>query len=122
VELGQIDYATLLTILNNNGLAAVNIGGIENIVPVSLVRGYALPIVNQDSASIPDTAWVTRVFQTKNIDPAQLVPVLRPMIPQEGHLVAVSSTNSLIIVDRYANVRRMQQLVAAMDKDVGQKR
>jgi hypothetical protein len=44
------------------------------------------------------------------------VPILRSLLPQNAHLAAMACTNELIIVDTYANVRRLEGIIAAMDK------
>jgi len=60
--------------------------------------------------------YVTRLIRVRSIPATQLVPILRSLLPQNAHLAAVSCTNELIIVDTYANVRRIESVVAAMDK------
>lgn len=52
----------------------------------------------------------------KSMPAASLVPILRSLLPQNAHLAAMSCTNELIVVDTYANVHRLQDIVAAMDK------
>ena len=42
----------------------------------------------------------------KNVSAAQLVPVLRPLMPQNGQLPPVTGSNMLIISDRASNVNR----------------
>jgi general secretion pathway protein D len=43
------------------------------------------------------------------------VPVLRPLIPQYGHLVAYPPSNMLIISDRASNVSRMMRIIQRID-------
>jgi type II secretory pathway component GspD/PulD (secretin) len=52
----------------------------------------------------------------KNVCSPWLVPVLRPLMPQAAHLAAEAQTNSLIINDRAANVRRIANMVEQLDK------
>jgi general secretion pathway protein D len=51
-----------------------------------------------------------------NIGAAQLVPILRPLLPQSAHLASHQQSNSLIIADRPQNIRRMVELVRRMDQ------
>jgi general secretion pathway protein D len=46
---------------------------------------------------------------------AQLVPLLRPLLPQQAHLVAVPCTNVLLIADTFGNVQRIEKLVRVLD-------
>src|SRR5882672_2748623 len=73
------------------------------------------PMVNADDPKIPVDEWVQRIITTSSIDTAQLVPVLRPMLPQSAHMAA-SPPRSLIVVDRYANVKRITETVKALDR------
>jgi general secretion pathway protein D len=111
----RVTYPLLLSILRNNGCTAVTVQGMVNIVPAPGVRTYALPIVNKDDNSIADDEYITRIIRLKQAEAAQLVPILRPLLPQEGHLAAMQPSNSLIIVDRYANVKRIAELVQSLD-------
>ncbi len=51
----------------------------------------------------------------KNSPGVRLVPLLRPLMPQSGHLAADGCSNTLIIVDTFANVRRIEAVVASLD-------
>ena len=113
-EPNDITYPVLLSILRANNLAAVEIESRVNIVPVNDIRSYPLPMIQNDDASIPADEWVTRVLTTSNVEAAQLVPILRPLLPQWAHLAALPSSR-LVVIDRYANVRRIAELVRLLD-------
>jgi general secretion pathway protein D len=115
VDVKRVTYPMLLAILKNNGFAAVPGPGVVNIVPTSGVRTYALPVVNKDDGSIADDEWVTRVIAVKQTDAAQLVPILRSLLPGEAHLAAMPPSHSLVMVDRYANVKRITAIVQELD-------
>jgi general secretion pathway protein D len=59
---------------------------------------------------------VTRVIQVDNVAAAQLVPILRPLVPQQGHLAAYPATNVLIISDRASNVERLVSIIRRIDQ------
>ena len=44
------------------------------------------------------------------------MPILRPLIPQYGHLAAYPASNMLIISDRAANVNRMMRIIQRIDQ------
>lgn len=106
-------YPELLTVLRIHGFTAVEIGGFVNVMPDALARHTPTRLVQRDDPSIPDDEWVTRIV-TVNGSAPQLVPILRPMMPQAAHLAATGDSNKLIIVDTYANVRRMTEIVRAL--------
>jgi general secretion pathway protein D len=69
-----------------------------------------------DRVSRTSDEIVTQVIQVKNVNAAQLVPILRSLIPQNGHLAAYQPSNILIISDRAANVNRIQRIIARIDQ------
>ena len=108
-------YETFLAVLQVYGFAAIPAGEAIKIVPETNAR--------QDGGSAtsvsPRTAQdeiVTRVMQIQNVPAAQLVPILRPLVPQWGHLAAYSPSNMLIIADRAANVVRLERIIADIDR------
>lgn len=50
-----------------------------------------------------------------NMNTAQTVPILQPLLPQYAHLAALPEQNRLLIVDCYANVRRLTELLNTLD-------
>jgi len=115
IDPAKITYPELLTILQVNGYAAVESGGLVRVIPESIGRSAPSPIIDGNDKR-PDAEIVTRVIRVKSIPSAQVVPILRSLLPQSAHLAAFSCTNELLIVDTYANVRRIEGIVAAMDK------
>jgi len=107
-------YEAFLSILQVHGYVAVTSGDLIKIVPDATARQYAGPLGTSSSAGADDI--VTQVVQVHNVGAAQLVPILRPLIPQYGHLAAHPGSNMLIISDRAANVNRMVTIVRRIDQ------
>ena len=107
-------YEAFLSILQVHGYIAVTSGDLIKIVPDATARQYAGPLGTSRSAGADDI--VTQVVQVNNVGAAQLVPILRPLIPQYGHLAAHPGSNMLIISDRAANVTRMMTIVRRIDQ------
>ncbi len=114
VEPNDVTYPVLLAILRTMGFAAVEIEGRVNIVPDAEVRAYPTPIVQNDDASIAADEFVTRIVTTTNIEAPQLIPILRPMMPQSAHLAAVMP-NKILMTDRYANTKRITEIIRSLD-------
>ncbi len=108
-------YDAFLSVLQVHDFVAVPSGNVVKIVPAQNSRwmpGNDLP--NQVSPSSDEI--VTQVIQVKNINAANLVPALRPLLPQGAHFVAHQSSNTLIISDRAANVNRMIRIIQRIDQ------
>ncbi len=111
----QAFYEAFLSILQVHGFVAVPSGDVVKIVPDANAR--QLPSVDLPShVSSTSDEIVTQVIAVKNVSAAQLVPILRPLIPQYGHLAAYPASNMLIISDRAANVSRMVRIIQRIDQ------
>jgi general secretion pathway protein D len=107
-------YEAFLSILQVHGYIAVPSGDVIKIVPDATARQYAGPLGSD--ASTGDDDIITQVIQVQNVGAAQLVPILRPLIPQYGHLAAHPGSNMLIISDRAGNVSRMLTIIRRIDQ------
>lgn len=115
VDPNDVTYPKLLSILWVNGFAAFESEGLVKIVPDANMRFYETRIAQTDDASIPPDEFVTRVLGATNISVVQLVPILRPLMPQAAHLAGHADSNQLILMDRYANIQRITAIVRALD-------
>jgi general secretion pathway protein D len=106
-------YEAFLAILEVHQLAAMQSGDIIKIIPNATARQYGAPMGSGRAAGDDDI--VTQVIQVENVGAAQLVPILRPLIPQFGHLAAHPGSNMLIISDRAGNVARMVSIIRRID-------
>lgn len=108
-------YETFLAVLQVYGFAAIPAGEAIKIIPEATMRqeGGAELL---SPRSLPREDVITRVLQIQNVPAAQLVPILRPLVPQQGHLAAYPPSNMLIIVDRAVNVVRLEQIIGQIDQ------
>src|SRR5580658_5809911 len=108
-------YEAFLSILQVYGFIAVPAGDVVKILPDANAR--QIPALDlPDHVSATSDEIVTQVLDVKNVSAPQLVPILRPMIPQYGHLVAYPAGNILIITDRASNVNRMMRIIRRIDQ------
>src|SRR5690606_24839249 len=108
-------YQAFLSILQVHGFMAVESGNVTKILPDANARQVP---ANDLPASVSPTSdeIVTQVIEVRNINAAQLVPSLRPLIPQQGHLAYIPGTNTLVISDRASNVHRLMRIIARLDR------
>ncbi|MEL6870596.1 MAG: type II secretion system secretin GspD [Pseudomonadota bacterium] len=106
-------YAAFLSILTVNQFQAVPAGGIVKIVPIAQTRQEAVKY----QSALPDELQTT-VIRLEHVPAAQLVPLLRPLLPAHAHFGAVQSSNSLVISDSGRNINRIRYLIRQIDKPV----
>ena len=106
-------YEAFLSILSVHGYVAVPSGDLIKILPDATARQFPGPFGSDETAGPDD--MTTQVIQLRNVNATQLVPILRPLVPQYGHLVAHQGSNMLIISDRAANMQRMMTIIRRID-------
>ncbi len=109
----EITYPQFLTVLQVYGYAAVESGGYVQIIPDLMVGQEAIPTITSKDTRLP-SEYVTQIIPVKNVSAPMLVPILRPLLPQQGHLAATAG-NSQLIADHFDNVRRIEALARALD-------
>lgn len=108
-------YQVFLSVLQVHGFATVEVGEIIKILPDVNAKQGAGSVVSNASSSQSDEL-VTRVIEIDNVAAAQLVPILRPLVPQQGHLAAYPGSNMLVISDRSANISRLEKIIRRIDQ------
>jgi general secretion pathway protein D len=107
-------YEAFLSILQVYGFVAVPSGNIVKILPDANARQFPSNDLPERVSATSDE-FVTQVLEVKNVSAAQLIPILRPMIAQYGHLAAYPASNILIISDHASNVNRIMRIIRRID-------
>jgi len=108
-------YQVFLTVLDVHGYTAVPSGKIIKIIPDADAKHSGMPTADDEDPGIGDES-VTRVIQIEHINAAQLVPILRPLVPPQGHLAAYPQSNVLIVSDRARNIERLLKIIKRVDQ------
>ena len=106
-------YQVFLSALEIKGFTAVEDGRIIRIVATSQVRQSGLRVM-QDG-DMGGEGYVTKLIRTSYVNPQELVRTLSPLITKDGNLIAYPATSSLIITDSVSAIRKIEQLIAALD-------
>ncbi|MCO4831734.1 MAG: type II secretion system secretin GspD, partial [Gammaproteobacteria bacterium] len=106
-------YQLFLSVLQVHGFAAVSAGSAIKIVQTVLAKQSSNPDDFVDD--LESQELVTRVITVTNAPSEEMVKVLRPLIPQYGHIAALSEPNVLIISDHAANINRLVEIINRVD-------
>jgi len=106
-------YQVFLSALEIKGFTAVEDGRIIRIVATSAARQSGLRVM-QDG-DMGGEGYVTKLIRMNYVNPQEIVRTLTPLITKDGNLIAYPATNSLIITDSVSAIRKIEQLVTAMD-------
>jgi general secretion pathway protein D len=108
-------YDLFLSILEVHGYTAVRSGGVVRVIQSKDARSSPVA-VRSTEAKIGSDEYVTQVIRLDNISAAKLIPVLRPLVPQQAHMAAYAPSNAIIISDVSANIDRIREIIESMDQ------
>jgi len=112
-------YDLFLSILDVQGYTAVRSGQVIRIIPSKDARSSPVPLMEDQDAGDNDE-YVTQVIRLDNISAAKLIPVLRPLVPQQAHMAAYAPSNAIILSDIRSNIGRIVDIIERMDRSAVQ--
>ena len=112
-------YQLFLSILEVHGYTAVRSGEVVRVIQNKDARSAAVG-VSDGKSSLTSDEYVTAVIRLENISAAKLIPVLRPLVPQQAHMAAYAPSNAIIISDVSANIDKIRDIIERMDKSAVQ--
>ncbi len=95
-----------------NGFSAISENGFVRIVP----ENEATRDENTASASSSGD-YQTLVIPLTNRSTEEVLPMIKPITGRQSHLSSIPSINSILIVDRFSNVERINDLIKDLDKN-----
>ena len=107
-----------LSILEVQGFTTVTVGKAIKIVPNTQIRNTPQRVVDKVSSNRDEV--ITHVLPLQYVSAQELVPILRPLMDNNGHLAAYPGSNSLIFSDNASNIQRMLAIVERVDRNTEQ--
>jgi general secretion pathway protein D len=107
-------YNAFLSMLQVLNYSAVPGNGVVRIVPSVDANSMNNNVVSRFHPGAGDEL-VVRVVPINNVSAIQLIPVLRPLMPQWSSITAYSPSNSLILASTAANVNHLVKIIKKMD-------
>ena len=115
----DVDRAISLinTIIKEKDYAAIRVGQTLKIVALGSAKQMSIPVYSGSDPEkiVAGDEMVTHIIPIRYVDATKLKDDLAPLIPEYAELSANQASNSLIITDTTANVKRMVQIVRSLD-------
>jgi general secretion pathway protein D len=108
-------YQSFLSALRGLGFAVVESGGLLKVVPEADAK-LQTGTVSVGTVGVKGDQIITQIFQLRYENPNNLVAVLRPLISANNTINANPASSSLVITDYADNLRRIAQIIAALDQ------
>lgn len=107
-------YQVFLSVLQVSGYAAIPNGEIIKIIPNIDAKTQSPDLTNETSTLQGDDMMVS-VVPVHYVPSEQLVPVLRPLMPQWSSISAYAPSNMLILSGRVNNIRSLTEIIREVD-------
>ena len=108
-------YNLFLTVLHTHNFSAIKNGNVLRIIPNKSARSTSTPVRTRKPL-IENHEYITQIIELKNVNATKLIPVLRPLVPQQGHMAAYADANAIIITDTADNVSKIYKIIESLDK------
>ncbi len=106
-------------ILRSNGISAVPVGDIYQIIPVAEAKTKAIipTTAAQNQRTRQQDAFVIEVVPVEHVAAQEMVNVIQPFVTPGGDVIPYARANLLIITDLNSNVERLKDLIGTFDRD-----
>jgi general secretion pathway protein D len=106
-------YSQFLAMLRLQGFTVVDAAGLDKIVPEADAKLQGGAVF--DSPQTSGSQIATQIFKLNFENANNLLPILRPLISPNNTINVNPGSNALVITDYGDNLRRIGQIIAAMD-------
>lgn len=107
-------YQVFLSVLEILGYSALPAGDVVKIVPNMESGELPAKLATNNSPGKGDEV-VVRVIPLENVSATQILPVLRPMLPQWSNISAYMPGNILIVMGHASNLQRIMNVIQSID-------
>ncbi|MEZ4405247.1 MAG: secretin N-terminal domain-containing protein [Polyangiales bacterium] len=108
-------YRAFLSVLEVNGMTVVPSGRYLKIQETAGAATQVMPTYGSGESAPTDDRYITRIVRLRSISAEDASNVLGHFKSRDGDITAYAATNTLIITDNAANIRRMMQILSEVD-------
>ncbi len=107
-------YQVFLSVLGLLGYSAIPSGNVIKIVP-NMESGESATKIATNAQPGSGDEVVVRVIPLSNVSATQLIPILRPMLPQWSNVASYAPGNILVLLGRASNIERIVNVIQEVD-------
>ncbi|WP_164707592.1 type II secretion system secretin GspD [Bathymodiolus thermophilus thioautotrophic gill symbiont] len=104
-------YQFFASILQVHGYVIIPGDDFDKILPKNATK-------NTSPTLLADDLIVSAVLAVKNVPAKELISILRPLVSQYGYLTAYHPSNSIVMTDTNASIKRIKDMIETLDRQV----
>ncbi len=108
-------YKVFLSVLEVNGFTVVTADDMVKIIPAALAREKSVETRMKNELATQEDRIVTQIVALDRANPDEIKRVLDPIISRASSVLSYPPAGILIITDYLSNIKRLQEIIKALD-------
>lgn len=109
-------FAVFESVLKVKGFSLVlGPGNTYKVIPIRDVKESSIDTIRGAAKSPNRDRFVTRLIPLRFIDAEAITNTIKPLVSKDALIVAYQPTNTIIVTDSESNIRRLMQILDAID-------
>ena len=109
-------FAVFESVLKVKGFSLVlGPGNTYKVIPIRDVKESSIDTIRGAARSPNRDRFVTRLIPLRFIDAEAITNTIKPLVSKDALIVAYPPTNTIIVTDSESNIRRLMQILDAID-------
>jgi general secretion pathway protein D len=108
-------YKVFESVMEIYGFTTVPAGDVIKVIPALEARGKNMELRLKREEVAPEDKIVTQILSLQHANPDEMKKVLDPLISKTSIILAYAPAGMLIITDVLSNIKRLQEIVTALD-------
>jgi general secretion pathway protein D len=108
-------YKVFLSVLEVYGFTTVTVGDMVKVIPAVLAREKSVETRLKKEITDPEDRIVTQIITLERANPDEIKRVLDPIISKSSSVLSYPPAGMLVITDFLSNIKRLQEIVLALD-------
>jgi general secretion pathway protein D len=103
------------SVLEVHGYTTVASGEMVKIVSSAEARARGVETMTGSESEQVSDKMITKVIHLNYLSPVDAKQILSPLVSENGEILAYPQTKTLIMIDPQSNIRRLEELLQALD-------
>ncbi len=114
IPVGDV-YKVFLSVLEVYGFTTVSVGDMIKVIPAVLAREKFMETRLKKELADPEDRIITQIITLERANPDEIKRILDPIISKSSSVLSYPPAGILVITDFLSNIKRLQEIVAALD-------
>lgn len=111
-------FSVFTSVLDLKGFSVVQVGKVYKILPSNAAKQSGMKIYTGTARAPINETYVAQVIPLSRMPAKDAENFLKPIVSRDGYVASFGPSNSLLVVDSAVNIRKVLEIVQAIDSDM----